>query len=127
MNTNSTVRVFAVLDLLFAALSLVGLGVLSLIWTYGIFFSGDPIEDKIQGSFGVLLFALPVGVFVIVFLAAGIGLWKQREWGYYVHIAAAVLAALSIVGVIYTILALLFAFQPEFKAAFFDQPATQRG
>ena len=126
MNTNSSVKVFAVLDLLFAGLSLMGLCVWSLIWIYGIFFSGDSTADKIQGSLGILILALPVGVAFIVFLSAGIGLWQQSAWGYYVHIVAAVLAAFSLVGVIYTIFALIFAFQPEFKAAFFDQPSEQQ-
>ena len=125
MKTNPTVKIFAVIDLLLAGLSLIGLCVLSLTWIYGIFFSGDPAQDKLIGSIGMLIYILPVLFGFVVFLFAGMGLWKEKTWGYYLHIAAAVLAAFSLIGIVYTVFALIFAFQPEFKAVFFGVPTEQ--
>jgi len=123
METNPTVKTFAVIDLLLAGLSLLGLCALSAAWFYGLFLSGDPAQDKLIGSIGMFIYTLLVLSIFIVFLSAGMGLWKEKTWGYYLHIAAAVLAAFSLIGIVYTVFALIFAFRPEFKAVFFGSPA----
>ena len=123
MGTNPTVKIFAIINMLLAGLGLLGLCALSLGWIYGIFFSGDPARVKILGSLSILVYSIPIGFGFALFLSAGIGLWKEKTWGYYLHIAAAVLAAFSLIGIVYMIFALIFAFQPEFKAVFFGAPA----
>jgi hypothetical protein len=86
---------------------------------FGVYFSGDTGQELAMGLLGLLLLGLP-GLFgAIVYLPAGLGLLFRRAWGYYFHLAGAVLAALTCVGVIYTIPALLFALRPEFTMAFF--------
>ena len=85
---------------------------------YGIWFSGDPRDEIAAGVAGSLMILLPLFVGCVVFLIAGIGLVKRQVWGYYLHIAASVLAAFSCLGIVYTVLAFVFAFRADFKAEF---------
>lgn len=79
--------------------------------------SPDPLEDLViltYGLYGMLALYIPG---LIAFTAAGIGLSKRVSWGFYWHLAAALLAAVSCFGVVYTVVAFGFALQPSFRAA----------
>lgn len=112
-----TVTIFAVLNCVLALLALVWTGFIGLALIYGIFYSGDQGAELAAGVLGSLFIGSPGAIGLIVYTVAGIGLLKRRSWGYYCHLAGAALAALSCVGVVYTIVAIVFAMQPEFKNA----------
>jgi hypothetical protein len=114
----SAVTVFAVFNFVFAGLCLLWLGVLALALGYGIFFSGDTGEELMSGVAGVILFAVPGVLGLGIYLAAGLGLVFRQPWGYYLHLAGAVLAILSCIGIVYTAFAFAFAFRPEFAESF---------
>lgn len=79
--------------------------------------SPDPLEDLViltYGLYGMLALYIPG---LIAFTGAGIGLSKRAWWGFYWHLAAALLAAVSCFGLVYTAVAFGFALQPSFRAA----------
>ena len=100
---------------------------LALVLLYGIFLSDDQGEDFVGGVLGCTVLAVPGIVGLAVYSAAGIGLWMRRPWGYYLHWAGAILAALTCLGTIYTGFAIRIALRPEFAAAFFPQTVAQSG
>lgn len=112
------ITVFTVINFVFAGFAVLSLVLIGLVLIYGIFFSGDEGEELMAGVFGSVFIAFFLAVGTGVYLTAGIGLAKRKRWGYYVHIAGAILAAPSCLGVPYTVAALIFAFRPEFKDAF---------
>lgn len=124
MNKNSTVTVFAVLNFLFSGLALSGFLIVSAALIHAIVFLGDPKEIAAAGIFGSLPPNFLIGF--VLFLITGIGLLKRKTWGYYLHIIASMLAAISFIGIIYTIFGLVFAFKPEFKAEFFTLQSEQQ-
>ena len=113
----ASIAVFAVLNFVFAGLgcafSLIFVGVL----VYGIYFSGDTGEELFAGIAGTICLATPAMISIPVFLTAGIGLWRRRRWGFYFHLAGAILAAFTCLGIVYTVLAIVYATQPAFSAA----------
>jgi hypothetical protein len=113
------VPIFAVLNAVFAGLCLIGILIMGGILTYGVFFLGDPRSEMAADITGSLLILIPLSLAFGVFLSAAIGLFKKSKWGHYLHIAGAVVALFSILGVAYTVLALVFALRPEFIAEFF--------
>jgi hypothetical protein len=119
----SAIGAFAGLNFAFAGISLIGALLMGGVLIYGIFFSGDQGSDLAAGIAGSLVVAAPAVIGVIVYSLAGFGLLRRRAWGYYFHLAGAVLAALTCIGVIYTIVAFVFASRPEFSASFFPSTA----
>jgi hypothetical protein len=113
------IAVFASVNFVLAGLCLLWILVLVAVIVYGIGFSGDRGAELVEGVVGAAFLAVPGIIGLGVYLVAGIGLVRRRPWGYYFHLAGAVMAALSCLGVIYTVLALVFALRPEFSAAFF--------
>jgi hypothetical protein len=122
--------------IVFAGLNF-GLAVLCALWllamiallVYGIGFSRDEEENLAEGVLGTAVLAASGFVGFVIYLTAGLGLARRRAWGYFCHCAGAVLAALSCVGLVYTVFAFVFAFRPEFTAAFFssvDQPRARK-
>jgi hypothetical protein len=112
---NSKVTVFAVFNLVFALLALGGIGFWMLV-AFTSVFQGDPkVGDIVVGS---TMFIVPNVVYFLLFLPAAIGLMRRKSWGYYFHLTAAIFAAFSCVGLLYTVPALIFAFQPDFKSDF---------
>jgi hypothetical protein len=111
---STTVTVFAVLNFVMSIVALLGGG----LWMMGIASAalGDAEAQKALGGF--FIFLLPNVIYFLLFLAAGIGLMKRTTWGYYVHLTTAILAGFSCIGLAYTIPALIFAFQPDFKRDF---------
>ena len=118
MNTQSHVPIFAALNFVFAALALFGMLTVIPIMIYGIFFSGDPKDEMIQGAVGCIMLLMPLFIGFVIYLLSGIGLVKRRVWGYYMHVIGSFLALFSCIGMIYTIISLIFAFRPEFRTAF---------
>ena len=116
---STTVTVFALLNFIFtfwmllAALLFVGALV------YGIGFSGDPLEEKIGGGIIGAILVLILLCSALVHLVAGVGLLWLKRWGYYAHLAGAVVESCSCLGVAYTTLAFIFALQDDFKSQFF--------
>lgn len=122
----SQIGLFAVLNFLLAGIALLGCALVCLLLLYGIFFSGDPIDEIIILTIVIFFLGLlPNGIAFVLFLLAGIGLLRRKVWGYYTHIAAAILAALSIIGLVYTIPALIYSFKPEFRVGFFHNQSNQ--
>lgn len=115
---NTSVTVFAVFNLVFAILTFGGVAFWLLMVFNGLFGS-DPKAREAVGGF--VIFLVPNLISFLLFLPAAIGLMKRRTWGYYAHLAAAVLAGFSCIGLLYTVPALIMAFRPEFKNDFRDQ------
>lgn len=115
---SSTIAIFVVLNFALAGLCLLWTVLLAIVLVYGIFFSGDQGGELAAGIAGSVLLALPGVMGSFVYLLAGIGLTRRRSWGYYFHCGGAVLAAFSCVGILYTVLALVFATRPEFSGGF---------
>jgi hypothetical protein len=88
---------------------------------YGIFYSGDKGEELFAGVAGSIFIALPGLVGLVVYLLGGIGLVRRSAWGYYFHLAGAILAVFTCIGIIYTVFAFIFALRPEFSAEFFSR------
>ena len=119
MKRNTTVDIFAVINFVLAGLHCLMILFFIIVLIYGIFFSGDTDEDLLAGVVGSTMFLLPVTIAFSVYLAAGLGLLKRRTWGYYMHIAASILAVFSIILIAYTIISLVFVIKPEFREEFF--------
>lgn len=116
MARTNAVRVFGVVNVVLAAIHLAGLVLIVCVLIYGVLFSGDPPDEIAAGVLGSLFL---LGIFGLGFLAyavAAVALLKRYRWGYYAHIVASVVAALSCLGIVYTVLGLVFAFNPAFKA-----------
>jgi hypothetical protein len=64
------------------------------------------------GFLGIFLLDLPA---LIALTIGGIGLPGRKAWGYYAHLAGAVLLVVSIFGIAYTVLALVIGLRPEFR------------
>ncbi len=82
---------------------------------FGALFSGDPLADRIGGGIvGTMLsffFLAASGVHV----AAWIGLLRRRHWGFYAHIVGAIMEVCSCWGTTYTVIAIIFALQEDFR------------
>lgn len=92
-----------------------------LVMIFGVIFSGDPPEEIMYGIIGSLMLGLPGVVACVVYLAAGVGMVKRRRWAYYLHLAGACIAALTCLGLAYTVPAMIMAQRPTFRAEFFPQ------
>jgi hypothetical protein len=119
MDKKVTVDVFGVINLVIAGIYVLGVILVIITVVYGVFLSGDTELEIEEGIMGGILVLTPLLIGVAVYLTAGIGLMKRRMWGYYVHIGGAILAFFSIILIAYTIIALIFAFRPEFKDEFY--------
>ncbi len=117
-NQGSAITAFTVINFAFAGIALMGLAMILLALVYGVFFSGDEGEELMAGVFGSVFIGFFLLAGIVVYLGAGIGLAKRRRWGYYLHIAGAVMAVMYCCGVVYTVVALIFALKPEFKDEF---------
>lgn len=113
------ITVFAVINFVLAGLCVLWLLIIAAMLVYGVGFSGDEGEELAAGILGSVLLAIPGLVGVPVYLAAGLGLQWHRSWGYYFHCTGALLAALTCVGLVYTVAAFVFALRPEFSTTFF--------
>jgi hypothetical protein len=113
------IAVFASLNFVLAGLCFLGFAAMIAVLVYGIVYSGDQGSDLVAGVIGCSFLASLGLIGFGVYLTAGIGLVRHRTWGYYFHCAGAVLAVFSCIGIVYTVLALVFALQPDFSAAFF--------
>jgi hypothetical protein len=109
------VTVFAVINLVLAFSALLWAGIIGCVLVYGIFFSGDVGEELAAGVLGSLFVGSPGAIGLVVYSVASLGLFRRRPWGYYFHLAGAALALLTCIGAVYTIVAVIFAVQPEFK------------
>ncbi len=118
MQNQSHVPIFAALNFAFAALALAGILTVIAVLIFGIFLSGDPKDEIMDGVLGCIMLFVPLFLGFVIYLISGIGLIKRRTWGYYMHIVGAVLTIFSCVGMIYTIIALIIAFRPEFRTEF---------
>ena len=123
--TAPTIAVFAILNFVLAGLCALWLVLIIAMLVYGIGFSGDQGEELAAGIIGSAVLAIPGLVGLAVYLVAGLGLLRHRGWGYYFHFAGAVLTAFTCVGLVYTVLAFVFAVRPEFSAVFF--PSADQG
>lgn len=121
MASRTSIQVFAVANFVLAALA----GLCALFWIgiliFGVYFSGDTGEELVAGVIGTGFFLVIAVIYGLLTLAAGIGLLKRVRWGYYFHLVAAAITALSCIGVPYTVAAILFAAKPEFREGFFGE------
>ena len=92
------------LGVLFAAASL-----------FGALFSGDPLEDRVAGGILGALFSIYFLAAASVHVAACVGLLRRRRWGFYLHVAAALMEIFTCWGTTYTIVAVIFALQDDFR------------
>jgi hypothetical protein len=120
-----TITVFAALNFVLAGLCAVWLLCVAGMLVYGIGFSGDEGQELAAGVVGCLVIGLPGLLGLAVYAVAGWGLMRRQAWGFYFHFVGAVLAALTCVGVIYTVMAIVFALRPEFSAVFFPSGAAR--
>ena len=113
------IHAFAVADLALAALAAVwALACLGLV-VWGVWFAeggGQELELGLAGSLLLVVVGLAAAA---VFAAAGLGLLRRAPWGYYTHLVAVALVALTCWGIPYSVAAILFAARPEFRAPFF--------
>jgi hypothetical protein len=117
--TSPLIAVFGVLNLVFSGFCGLGLLLLFGVMIFGVFFSGDERDEMVFGLIGLAIVSFPFWVGLVLFLVAGVGLLRHKPWGYYFHIAGAALAALSVVGLVYTIFAFVVALHPDFTRTFF--------
>ena len=117
------IHVFAAADFAIAALAAIwALAFLALL-LWGTLFAEVPREDVSVGVAGSVLL-VAIGLLASgVFAAAGFGLLRRRQWGYYTHLVAVALVALTCWGIPYSVAAILFAARPEFRAPFFRRRA----
>jgi hypothetical protein len=114
-----SIALFSTLNFVLAGLCALWLVLMLAAVVYGIGFSGDQGKELATGILGSVILATPGLVGLPVYLFAGLGLLRHKAWGFCFHCTGAVLAAFTCVGVIYTVLAFVFAFRPEFSAVFF--------
>jgi hypothetical protein len=119
---SQAITVFAVLNFALAGLSALWLLFWIGILVYGIGFSGDEGKELAAGVIGTAVLGLPGLAGLFVYVLAGFGLLRRAAWGYYLHFIGAALAALTCIGLIYTVLAIVVATQPDFRQAFFPPP-----
>lgn len=105
---------FAILNLVFAAMASLGVLFFGVIMMFGIYYSGDPEEEVRDGILGSIILSFPFVVGLFVYLTAAIGLYKRTAWGYFFHMASAILTALSCIGIVYTFFAITWAAKPGF-------------
>jgi hypothetical protein len=118
MSDDSGMTVFTVIDFVLAGVSALFASIFLFGLFYGVFLSGDRGGELAAGIFGSLVIIVPCVIGCGIYLVAGIGLLKRRNYGYYFHIVGSILAAFSCIGIIYTVVALIFAFKPEFRNEF---------
>jgi hypothetical protein len=118
MEKSMTVNAFAVMNFVFAGILIIIALIFGIVLIYGIFFSGDTEEEIESGVMGCVILTIPLLIGIGAYLSAGIGLLKRKKWGYYLHIAAAILSFFTLILIAYTIVALIFAFRPEFQNEF---------
>jgi hypothetical protein len=123
MPREKKIGVFAVLNFILAGFCLLGLVTMAFGLVYGVFLSGDQGEELWAGVLGCLMIMLPAALGLVVYTLAGIGLLKRKSWGFVCHVIGAALAVLSCIGVVYTVIALIFAFRRDFKDEFFALPS----
>ena len=120
---DSSIPVFIALNFTLAALALGWLALWACVLVFGIVLSGDPPEEIRDGVLGAIILSAPAVVVAPLYAFAAFGMLKRRRWSYYVHLVGACLAALSCLGLAYTIPALIMAQRPTFRAEFFPDEA----
>jgi hypothetical protein len=122
---------FALADLVLASLVLLFEGVMLM----GVVIGIDRLTGRLPSpdSYPETLWA--TATFLVMFVlylpalvtltVGAIGLIRRKPWGYYYHLAGVMLIAVSIVGIAYTIPALLIAIQPEFRDCCLGKQAAQ--
>lgn len=115
---------FVILNFCFAASNLFGFLAFGALVVIGVFFSEKNEEGRVEGVTFCLLLMVLFLVCILLYLMAAIGLLRKSVWGYYCHLAGAALAALSCLGLAYSIPAFIVALRPEFQEEFF--PSQQR-
>ncbi|MFQ3684490.1 site-2 protease family protein, partial [Roseiflexus sp.] len=116
------VEVFAVLNLILAGLTFIIWVLICAVLLYDFFSSEIDATTVIAVS---LIILLPGLIYFLLLLLSGIGLMRRNVWGYYVHLAVAILMALTIVGLVYAVPALIFMSKPAFRARFFRHQSHQ--
>jgi hypothetical protein len=117
--TAPLITVFAILNFVLAGVCTLWLLFIATALIYGIGFSGDEGQELVYGVLGCVAAAAPGLLGLVVYFVAGFGLLHRKAWGYYFHLAGAGFAALSCIGIIYTVFAIVFALRPGFSAALF--------
>ncbi|MBI2335834.1 MAG: hypothetical protein HYU97_03615 [Deltaproteobacteria bacterium] len=113
-NYRAYFKVFTVIDFLFA-LPLLLCTLMALI----VPFTEEVRPDqKLAGIITLSIIIIPSFLMGISFLFGSIGLAKRRMWGYYAHIVASFIIALTCIGIVYTIFTIKFFFNPKFRAEF---------
>jgi hypothetical protein len=112
------IHTFAIADFALAALAAVWALAFAGLTAWGVFFAEGERDEVTLGVAGSLLLVVVGLAAAAVFAAAGVGLLRRAPWGYYAHLVAAALVALTCWGIPYTIAAILFAARPEFRAPF---------
>lgn len=106
--------IFAILNLVFATMAFMGVLFFGVIMLFGIYYSGDPAEEVRDGILGSIILSFPFVLGTLVYGLAAVGLYKRTAWGYFFHMAGAILTALSCLGIVYTFFAMTWAAKPGF-------------
>ena len=124
---DTAVPVFIAINFALGGLCALWAVLLACVLVYGIFFSGDRGQELMAGVLGSVILLAPGLVGMFVYLPAAIGMIKRKRWAYYIHLVGACYAAVSCVGLAYTIPAFIIAQRPSFRSEFFGEPADPSG
>ena len=124
---DTAIPVFVAINFALGGISAVWAVLIGCVLVYGIFFSGDQGQELMAGVLGSVILLAPGFLGAIVYLPAAIGMLGRKRWAYYMHLVGACFAALTCVGLAYTIPALIIAQRPSFRAEFFGEPANPYG
>ena len=110
--------IISVINFIFGGCAFAYFSFFTLIILYGLLFSGDPVSDKLAGVIGGQCLGFPGLMASILFIFSGLGLLKLKGWGYYLQMATAILAILSLVGIPYGVPVLITLLNPQIKRLF---------
>ncbi len=119
MKSPKSLLVFALCDFFFAlcALLLAFALILPLYLSTQVEHHFDQPGKSVMAT--ITIFTIPIMIAFITFICAGIGLVKRKPWGFYFHLVASGMVALTIIFLPYTILSFIFSFKPSFRGQFF--------
>ena len=84
-----------------------------------IVYAGLAPSDRHDTIVGGIIIGMPCVAAALIFAGAGINLMRRARSGYYLHVMGAGVAALSGVGILYTVPAVRFAARESFRNEFF--------
>ena len=124
--TPNSLILISVINFVLGSLSFFYFSFFTLLIIFGLFGSGDPPADKLAGVIGSQCLGFPGLLGSILFISSGIGVVRLKGWGYYIQMATAILAILSLIGIPYGVPILLTLLKPETKKLFSKSDSKER-